>query len=146
MLYVPPDQAKPSRIQGAFVSDKEIHALIDFLKKQGVTPHYTDEITSMPVTSRGGGRLGTSRGAAFISPSGEPRDALFEDAFRIIVQNQNASASFLQRKLSIGYARAARVLDELQNAGIIGPVDGAKPRDILVTDVESYLSSQQPSH
>ncbi|OGB85304.1 hypothetical protein A2994_03620 [candidate division Kazan bacterium RIFCSPLOWO2_01_FULL_48_13] len=141
MLYVPPDQAKPSRIQGAFVSDKEIHALIDFLKKQGVAPHYTDEITSMPVSSRGG-RGGASKGAAFISPNGEPRDALFEDAFRIIVQNQNASASFLQRKLSIGYARAARVLDELQNAGIIGPVDGAKPRDILVTDVESYLSSQ----
>lgn len=141
MLYVPPDQAKPSRIQGAFVSDREIHQLIDFLKKQGVAPHYTDEITSMPITSRGG-RLGTSKGATFISPNGEPRDSLFEDAFRIIVQNQNASASFLQRKLSIGYARAARVLDELQNAGIIGPVDGAKPRDILVTDVNSFLSSQ----
>ncbi|TSC85730.1 MAG: DNA segregation ATPase FtsK/SpoIIIE, S-DNA-T family [Microgenomates group bacterium Gr01-1014_16] len=138
MLYVPPDQAKPSRIQGAFVSDKEIHSLIDFLKKQGVAPHYTDEITSMPI----GGRKSSGRGSTFIAPNGEDRDPLFEDAFRIIVQNQNASASFLQRKLSIGYARAARVLDELQQAGIIGPVDGAKPRDILVTDVNSFLSSQ----
>ncbi|MBI2587549.1 DNA translocase FtsK [Candidatus Amesbacteria bacterium] len=138
MLYVPPDQAKPSRIQGAFVSDREIHALIDFLKKQGVAPHYTDEITSMPI----GGRKSSGRSSTFITPASADRDPLFEDAFRIIVQNQNASASFLQRKLSIGYARAARVLDELQNAGIIGPVDGAKPRDILVTDVNSFLSSQ----
>ncbi|HJZ05233.1 hypothetical protein A2634_00490 [Candidatus Amesbacteria bacterium RIFCSPHIGHO2_01_FULL_48_32] len=146
MLYIPPDQAKPSRIQGAFVSDKEIHHLIDFLKKQGVTPHYTDEVTNMPLGL--GSRKSLNRGAtgaAFISPNGEPRDPLFVDAFRLIVQHQNASASFLQRKLSIGYARAARILDELHQVGIIGPTDGAKPRDILVTDVEGFLSSQQPS-
>lgn len=134
MLYVPPDQAKPTRIQGAFVSDKEIHSLIDFIKKQGIAPHYTQEVTSMPVASRRGGK-----GSAFIAPNGEDRDLLFEDALRLIVQHQNASASFLQRKLSIGYARAARVLDELQQVGIIGPADGAKARDILITDVEAFF-------
>lgn len=145
MLYVPPDQAKPSRIQGAFVSDKEIHHLIDFLKKQGIAPHYTEEVTTMPLglgSRRGGGKSG---GASFIAPNGEARDPFFEDALRTIVQANNASASFLQRKLSIGYARAARILDELHSAGIIGAADGAKPRDILVTDVEGYLASQQPA-
>lgn len=140
MLYVPPDQAKPTRIQGAFVSDKEIRQLIDFLKKQGIAPHYTEEVTSMPITSRRG-----SKGASFIAPNGEDRDTLFEDSLRIIVQHQNASASFLQRKLSIGYARAARILDELHQAGIIGPSDGAKPRDILITDVDAYFNSGEPS-
>ena len=139
MLYIPPDQAKPTRIQGAFVSDKEIHGLIDFLKKQGVVPQYTEEVTSMPVGNRGG------RGAAFIAPNGEERDQLFEEAVRLIIQFNNASASFLQRKLSVGYARAARILDELQQAGIVGPADGAKPREILVKNPDEYFASQSPT-
>ncbi len=130
MLYIPPDQAKPTRIQGAFVSDREIHQLIEFLKKQGVAPHYTEEITTMPVGSRGRG------GSSFIAPNGEDRDPLFEDAVRLILSANNASASFLQRKLSIGYARAARILDELQQAGIIGGADGAKPREILIKSLD----------
>lgn len=139
MLYIPPDAAKPSRIQGSFVSDKEIKSLIEFLKKQGVAPHYTEEVTNTPV-GKIGGRGG--RGSSFIAPNGENRDELFEDALRLIVQHNTASASFLQRKLSIGYARAARVLDELYGAGAIGPADGAKPRDIMVSDVTSFLSPQ----
>jgi DNA segregation ATPase FtsK/SpoIIIE, S-DNA-T family len=135
MLYVPPDAAKPVRIQGAFVSDREIHQLIDFLKKQGVAPHYTEEVLTQPISSRKGGK-----GAAFISPNGEARDELFADALRIIVQNNNASASFLQRKLSIGYARAAKILDEMYSAGAIGAANGAKPRDILISNVDTFLS------
>ncbi|OGD10229.1 hypothetical protein A2397_02545, partial [Candidatus Amesbacteria bacterium RIFOXYB1_FULL_44_23] len=138
MLYVPPEAAKPTRIQGAFISDKEIKQLIEFLKKQGVAPHYTDEITSMPI---GNGRRGT-KGAAFISPSGEERDSMFEDALRLIIQNDNASASFLQRKLSVGYARAARILDELQQSGFIGPADGAKPREILIHELPESSTNQ----
>lgn len=126
MLFIPPGQAKPSRIQGAFVSDKEISLLIDFLKKQGVQPNYTEEVTTMPVTLKNG-----RGGSSFIAPNGEPRDNLFEEAMRIIVQNDKASASLLQRKLSIGYARAARILDELEQAGIVGQADGSKPRDVL---------------
>lgn len=132
MLYVPPDQAKPTRIQGAFVSDKEIKSLIEFLKKQGIVPQYTEEVTNQPV-GRGGGRNAV---ASSFAPNGEPRDALFDEAVRIILQNNNASASFLQRKLSIGYARAARILDELQQAGIIGPADGAKARDIFIKSTD----------
>ncbi len=126
MLFIPPGQAKPSRIQGAFVADKEISSLIDFLKKQGVQPNYTEEVTTMPVTTKNG-----RGGSSFISPNGESRDALFEEAVRIVVQNDKASASLLQRKLSVGYARAARMLDELEQAGIVGHADGAKPREVL---------------
>ncbi len=137
MLFIPPDQAKPTRIQGAFVSDKEIRQLIEFLKKQGVQPQYTEEVTTMPV-----GR-GKSKGSTFISPNGEDRDQLFEDSVRLITQFNNASASFLQRKLSVGYARAARILDELQSAGIVGPADGSKPRDILIRSAEEFLNKPQ---
>ena len=139
MLYIPPDQAKPTRIQGAFVSDKEIHSLIEFLKKQGIAPHYTEEVTSMPVGVKG------RAGSSFISPNGEDRDPLFEDAVRLILQANNASASFLQRKLSIGYARAARVLDELQQAGMIGPADGAKPREILIKNLDQIRNEDSRS-
>ncbi len=137
MLFIPPDQAKPTRIQGAFVSDKEIRQLIEFLKKQGVQPQYTEEVTTMPV-----GR-GKGKGSTFISPNGEDRDQLFEDSVRLITQFNNASASFLQRKLSVGYARAARILDELQSAGIVGPADGSKPRDILIRSAEEFLNKPQ---
>jgi len=138
MLYVPPDQAKPTRIQGCFVSDREIRQLIDFLKKQGITPHYTEEVTSQAVNIRS---RGYSRGSSPPASAGGDRDPLFTDAFKLIAQHRQASASFLQRKLSIGYARAARILDELYQAGIIGAGEGAKPRDILITDVEGFLSS-----
>lgn len=139
MLYIPPDQAKPTRIQGAFISDKETHQLIDFLKKQGVQPHYTEEVTTQQVSVRGKGSkvisINNSDGA------GE-HDPLFEEAFRLIIQNDNASASFLQRKMSVGYARAARILDELQQAGIIGPADGAKPREILVRELPTAPAAE----
>lgn len=137
MLYVPPDQARPTRIQGCLITEKETRQLTDFLKKQGIAPHYTEEVLTQQISLKG-----KAKGSSFIAPNGEERDPLFENAFRLIAQHNQASASFLQRKLSIGYARAARILDELHNAGIIGPGDGSKPRDILVTDVNSYLTPQ----
>lgn len=144
MLYLPPDQAKPARVQGAFIADKEIRQLIEFIKHQGVAPQYTEEIVTTPtgIIKSGKGRMSGS-----LSSGGEggDRDSLFEESFRMIVSHNTASASFLQRKLSIGYARAARILDELHQAGIIGPVDGAKPREILITDVDAFLNSSPPA-
>ncbi|MEK9146649.1 MAG: DNA translocase FtsK [Patescibacteria group bacterium] len=128
MLYVPPDASKPMRIQGVYVSDTEIRNLIAFLKKSGIAPEYTEEVTQMPL-----GRHLAGGGAS---------DELFEEAVRTVCQYDRASASLLQRRLRVGYARAARLLDELESAGVVGPGEGSKPRDVLVKDPEQYLQSQ----
>ena len=128
MLYVPPDASKPMRIQGIYVSDTEIRNLIAFLKRSGIEPEYTEEVIQMPI-----GKIVGIPGA---------KDELFEEAVRTICQYDRASASLLQRRLRIGYARAARLLDELEIAGIVGPGEGSKPRDVLVKDAEEYLQSQ----
>ena len=129
MLYVPPDASKPSRIQGIYVSDTEIRNLITFLKRSGIEPEYTEEVIQMPL-----GKIdGLAQGA---------KDEFFEEAVRTICQYDRASASLLQRRLRIGYARAARLLDELEMAGIVGPGEGSKPRDVLVKDAEEYLQAQ----
>ena len=127
MLYVPPEASKPMRVQGVYVSDAEIKKLIEFLTKSGVAPQYTEEITNMPVAKLKDGVTG--------------QDDLFEEAVRSVVQYDRASASLLQRKLRIGYARAARLLDELEAAGVVGVSDGSKPRDVLVKDPERVLGS-----
>lgn len=131
MLYVPPDASKPMRIQGVYVSDTEIRNLIGFLKSSGIVPEYTEEVIHMP--------LGKMKGAAGV---GGEKDDLFEEAVRTICQYDRASASLLQRRLRIGYARAARLLDELEAAGVVGPGDGSKPRDVLVKNPDDYFESQ----
>lgn len=134
MLYVPPDASKPMRIQGVYVSDTEIRNLITFLKHSGISPEYTEEVIQMPL-----GKLTSDAHGA--------RDELFEEAVRTICQYDRASASLLQRRLRIGYARAARLLDELEIAGIVGPGEGSKPRDVLVKNPDEYFQaqSQNPS-
>lgn len=135
MLYVPPDQAKPSRIQGTFVSEQEVTKLVEFLRSKNMPVQYTEEVTSLSVPVGGKkGSTGTS--------GGDGHDHLFEDAIRLVCQYDKASASLLQRRLSIGYARAARILDQLEETGIIGPGEGSKPRDVLMKNAEEYLSQQ----
>lgn len=131
MLYIPPDQAKPTRIQSTFISDPEIQKLINHLKTTGVKPKYADEITTKykPVV-----------GQQMID---EEEDDLFEDAVRIICRYDRASASLLQRRLSIGYARAARILDQLQSTSIVGPPEGSKPREVLIRNAEEFLAKRQ---
>ena len=135
MLYLPPEQAKPMRIQGAFVSDKEITALVSFLKNQGVAPQYTEEVTTM-----------AKPGTVPISGVGGEVDPLFAEAVRQVVRYERASASLLQRRLSIGYARAARIIDQLEGAGVVGPGEGSKQRDVLIQNPEEFLggSSNPP--
>lgn len=129
MLFLPPDAAKPMRIQGVYVSDAEINNLIKYLKDLGVGPQYTAEVTEMPI-----GRIGGKGG------DGGDQDELFEEAVRTVVQYDRASASLLQRRLRVGYARAARMLDELEAAGIVGPGEGSKPRDVLIRNADDYFN------
>ena len=121
MLFVPPDAAKPVRIQGSLVTDKEINQVVSYLKGQGVEPDYKEGIFEMKEHGRS------------VSMGGETKDVLFEEALDAVVTAGRASASLLQRRLSIGYARAARILDELEAEGVIGPGHGSKPREILIS-------------
>jgi S-DNA-T family DNA segregation ATPase FtsK/SpoIIIE len=134
MLYLPPEQAKPRRIQGAFVSDKDINSLVSYIKNQGITPQYTEEVTSMP-------KPGTTQ----VAGVEEDVDELFKDAVEVVVQYDRASASLLQRRLSVGYARAARILDQLQAAGVVSQPDGSKPREVLVKSSEEIFANTASS-
>jgi S-DNA-T family DNA segregation ATPase FtsK/SpoIIIE len=131
MLYIPPDQAKPTRIQGAFVSDKEVKKLVDFLKAKNPPVEYTEEVIASPLVLKknGGGSVGS-----------DGKDALFEEAIRSVCQYDRASASLLQRRLSIGYSRAARILDQLEAAGVVGPAEGSKPRDVLAKNADEIIN------
>ena len=122
MLFVPPDVSKPVRVQGAMVTDAEIAKLVNYLKSFGVGPDYAaDILTQGPEKDKS------------ISAGGDSTDDLFNEATEIVVSANKASASLLQRRLSVGYARAARILDELEAKGIIGPAKGSKPREILIS-------------
>lgn len=130
MLYVPPDQAKPTRIQGTFVSETDVNNLVTFLKTKSKA-QYTEEVVSQVVTLKkaGGGEVAT-----------DGNDPLFQKAIELICQYKTASSSFLQRKFSIGFSRAARLLDQLEVAGAVGPSDGSKPREVLITDSTQFLN------
>lgn len=131
MLFLPPDQAKPSRIQGAFVNDNEIKNLVSFIKNQGVPVQYTEEVTTM-----------TKSGKPAVAGVVGDADDLFSEAVKVVCQYERASASLLQRRLSIGYARAARVIDQLQDAGVVAPSDGSsKPREVLIKNADEFLAS-----
>lgn len=133
MLYLPPDRAKPIRVQGTYISDHETRALTEFLRSQGQKPEYEEEIVTKYKSST---ITGGSGGA-----DGEDRDPLFHEAARLFSTYDKASASLIQRRLSVGYARAARMLDQLYNAGMIGAPDGSKPRDVHVQKIQEYLST-----
>ena len=134
MLYLPPEQAKPMRIQGAFVSDREVNALVSFLKNQGVAPAYTEEVTTM-----------TKSGHPAVPGIEGDMDDLFREAVNVVCQYDRASASLLQRRLSIGYARAARIIDQLEAAGVVGASEGSKPREVLVQNADEFFASFQKS-
>jgi S-DNA-T family DNA segregation ATPase FtsK/SpoIIIE len=131
MLFISPGN-KPKRVQGCFVSDPEIEKLTDYLKKQG-EPQYNESILN----------FGASHGGGIGGGNGSSEDDLYNEAVDTVVAAGKASASLLQRRLKVGYARAARLLDILEENGVIGPADGAKPRDVLVSsaDITSFDSS-----
>lgn len=121
MLFTTPEFGKARRIQGAFISDTEIKKVCDFLKAAG-EPEYTD------LSAKPEGAMGSAGGSM---DDDEDSDPMLAEAKQVIMQAGKASASLLQRRLKVGYARAARILDLLEAQGFIGPADGAKPREIL---------------
>lgn len=131
MLYNPVGQSKPERIQGAFLSDSEIEKIVDFLKAQGVSDYdngIMEEIEKQATQEKKKGN------AVSDSDSDEnDRDEMFESAIEVVVELGQASTTLLQRKLRLGYARAARVMEQLEESGIVGPQEGSKPRKVLIT-------------
>jgi len=135
MLYVPPDESRPRRVQGTYVSEAEIDSMIDFIKSQGQKPEYSQEVTDKFVSS---GVKGSSRDGG----SAENRDKLFDEAVKYIVQTGKGSSSGIQRKLSVGYTRAARILDQIYEAGMVGPAQGSKPREVNTSKIMEYLRNK----
>jgi len=131
MLYVPPTSSKPMRVQGAFVSPSDIKKVVQFLRDQEYQP-LTGELLFETENITG---FGESESVA----GDESLDSLFPDALEVVVRARRASASLLQRRLSIGYARAARLIDQLEMLGAISTGSGSKPRDVLVDDSEMFL-------
>ncbi len=133
MLYIPPNQAKPNRIQGTYVSEKEVLKIVNFLKSKNPVVNYTEEITQQPTGKSIGG---------FAGGNGKVDDDLAA-AVNILCQQEKASASLLQRKLSIGFAKAGRIMDRLEEVGMVGHANGAKPRDILIKNPDEVMERLQ---
>lgn len=131
MLFKEPDKAKPYRVQGVWVSQEEVRRIVKFVKSQAKEVHYATEVTKRQVAP------GASKSA--VESVAFSEDEHFSDAVRIVCNARKGSASLLQRKLSIGYNRAARLLDELQKYGVVGSAEGSKPRKVLISDPEEFL-------
>lgn len=132
MLLLTPSMSKPKRIQGAWVTDGEVLKITDHLRLQS-PPQYNDEVVSQHVVLNGkGGIVPDFNGS-------DNEDDMYQDAVRAVVDSGKASTSLLQRRLRIGYARAARLIETLEEQGIIGPADGARPREVLVSSVDEVF-------
>jgi S-DNA-T family DNA segregation ATPase FtsK/SpoIIIE len=129
MLYMPSGTGFPIRVHGAFVSDDEVHRVVAYLKAQG-EPNYIDGILEGGVADGEGGDLGGDLSA--LGGKGDERDPMYDQAVEIVLKNRKASISLVQRHLKIGYNRSARMLEEMQKAGLISAMSGSGQRDILV--------------
>jgi S-DNA-T family DNA segregation ATPase FtsK/SpoIIIE len=129
MLFSPVGVSKPIRAQGAFVTEKEIKNIVFYLREHGQSPEYEQEVLEFKNNKN-----------LFIETEEEEEDELFNEAISIIINNKQASISILQRKLRIGYTRAARLIDLMEKRGIVGPYDGRNPRKILLS-ADEYLNN-----
>ncbi|MEX2014789.1 MAG: DNA translocase FtsK 4TM domain-containing protein [Candidatus Saccharimonadales bacterium] len=134
MLLQTSNMPKPIRVQAAFISDQETKKVNDFLREQR-PPDYDDEVISQPVQIGKGGVVSEFGG------SSEADDDLWRDAVQVVVEGRKASTSLLQRRLRVGYARAARLIETMEEQGIVGQADGSRPRDVLVNSVDEVFGS-----
>ena len=133
MLFYPQGYQKPARLQGAFVSDDEVSAVVEFLADKNPGVQYNQQIeqqVNSPITA--------------VGTSGDDRDVHFEEAGKFIIEKEKASIGMLQRMLKIGFNRAARIMDQLCDAGVVGPEEGTKPRKVLMSmeEFQDYLENQ----
>ena len=131
MLFYPSSYSKPKRVQGAFVSDHEVEQVLNFVKSNTTETEYDEE--AMDTLEKK------------VTKAVSDEDPLLYDAIDIVINQEQASISFLQRKLKVGYARAARIVDQIEEMGIIGPHEGSKPRKLLMTkeQIEAMKEDQE---
>ena len=139
MLLLTADMPKPKRVQGAFIGDDETAKVNDFIRMQR-PPQYNEEIISQPVQLNGKGGVVADMGGS--SGGDEP---IYHDAVRVVVDSGKASTSLLQRRLGLGYGRAAKLIDIMEEQGIISPATGNKPREVLVTSMDEVFGSGEPA-
>jgi len=133
MLFYPAGYPKPSRVQGSFVSDQEVQAVVDYLVAQGETV-YNEDITKQINSTQTGN-------SPFANASSDEKDEYFMYAGQFVIENDKGSIGMLQRKFKIGFNRAARIMDQLEEAGVVGPEEGTKPRKVLMSmeQFEQYI-------
>jgi S-DNA-T family DNA segregation ATPase FtsK/SpoIIIE len=120
---MPPGTSYPDRIHGAFVSDQEVHKVVDFLKSKGI-PQYLDEVLN-PTEVEGVSDRGETAGE---------KDPLYDEAVQIVIQSRKASISYVQRNLRIGYNRAARIIEDMEKAGLVTPMQSNGNREIITSN------------
>ena len=138
MLFYPSGYQKPARVQGSFVTDKEVQQVVEYLRENNGDVTYSQEIENHVNTAPAGGSvMGGSSGE-------DENDAYFADAGRLIIEKEKASIGMLQRAFKIGFNRAARIMDQLCEAGAVGPEEGTKPRKVLMSseEFEQYLKEK----
>lgn len=129
MLYYPQGFTKPLRVQGAFVTDDEVAKVVDFLSKHNEAGTYSEEIQEKIASAE----IGTGSGGDGDNAAADSRDAYFEAAGRLLIEKEKGSIGMLQRNFKVGFNRAARIMDQLQEAGVVGPEEGTKPRKVLMS-------------
>jgi S-DNA-T family DNA segregation ATPase FtsK/SpoIIIE len=120
MLFLPPGTARIRRLHGAYVSEREINEVVDFVKRNQGEPKYLEEVTKIEPEKSG------ADGIEYLE------DPKYDEAVRVVLTTGQASASYLQRRLKLGYSRAARLIEIMEANGVVGPSQGSKPREILV--------------
>lgn len=132
MLLLTSEMPKPKRLQGALIGDNETAKVMDFIRMQR-PPQYDDEVVSQPVQLNGKGGIVADYGGQ------DADDDMWRDAVKVVIENRKASTSLLQRRLRIGYGRAARLIETMEEQGIIGHADGSRPREVLVNSLDEVL-------
>jgi S-DNA-T family DNA segregation ATPase FtsK/SpoIIIE len=133
MLFMTPDMGKPKRVQGALITTEETQKVTDYLRLQRA-PQYDDDVVSQPVQLNG-------KGGVVADMSGDGDDDMWQDAVRVVIEGRKASTSLLQRRLRIGYGRAARLIEQMEEQGIVGQADGSRPREVLVSSLDEVFGS-----
>ena len=127
MLFFPSGASKPSRVQGAFVSDDEVEKIVDFVKSNGTANYSEDILESIEKSNK------TDKELAQEQADDDETDPFLMDAIQTVVETGQASTSFIQRRFKVGYARAGRIIDQMEERGIISGYQGSKPREVLMT-------------